>query len=41
MAGADRGLFARSVPVLPDTLADAGGVTVSDLEWVQDDEDEQ
>jgi glutamate dehydrogenase (NAD(P)+) len=32
---ADRILFARGVPVLPDILANAGGVTVSYYEWVQ------
>ncbi len=33
---ADRVLFDRGVVVLPDILANAGGVTVSYLEWVQD-----
>src|SRR5690606_1289845 len=32
---ADRALFARGIPVLPDILANAGGVTVSYYEWVQ------
>jgi len=32
---ADRILFERGVPVLPDILANAGGVTVSYYEWVQ------
>ncbi|HYE13861.1 MAG TPA: Glu/Leu/Phe/Val dehydrogenase [Pyrinomonadaceae bacterium] len=34
--GADRELFDRGVTVLPDILANAGGVTVSYYEWVQD-----
>src|SRR5690606_9842092 len=38
---ADRALFARGVPVLPDILANAGGVTVSYYEWVQNNENEQ
>jgi glutamate dehydrogenase (NAD(P)+) len=29
-------LAARGIPVLPDVLANAGGVTVSYFEWVQD-----
>jgi glutamate dehydrogenase (NAD(P)+) len=29
-------LLARGIPVVPDVLANAGGVTVSYLEWVQD-----
>lgn len=33
---ADRILFDRGVIVLPDILANAGGVTVSYFEWVQD-----
>ena len=33
---ADRILFDRGIMVLPDILANAGGVTVSYLEWVQD-----
>lgn len=33
---ADRILFDRGVMVLPDILANAGGVTVSYFEWVQD-----
>lgn len=32
---ADRVLFARGIPVLPDILTNAGGVTVSYFEWVQ------
>jgi glutamate dehydrogenase (NAD(P)+) len=32
---ADRVLFAKGIPVLPDILANAGGVTVSYFEWVQ------
>lgn len=38
---ADRVLSARGVPVLPDILASAGGVTVSYFEWVQNNEYEQ
>lgn len=38
---ADRALFERGVPVLPDILANAGGVTVSYYEWVQNQENEQ
>jgi len=34
--GADRILFANDVFVIPDILANAGGVTVSYFEWVQD-----
>ncbi len=34
--GADRVLFERGVFILPDILANAGGVTVSYYEWVQD-----
>jgi glutamate dehydrogenase (NAD(P)+) len=34
--GADRVLFERGAMVLPDILANAGGVTVSYYEWVQD-----
>jgi glutamate dehydrogenase (NAD(P)+) len=33
---ADDVLFARGIMVLPDILANAGGVTVSYFEWVQD-----
>ncbi|MHB1549859.1 MAG: Glu/Leu/Phe/Val family dehydrogenase [Vulcanimicrobiaceae bacterium] len=33
---ADRILFDRGIMVLPDILANAGGVTVSYFEWVQD-----
>lgn len=32
---ADDALFARGVPVVPDILANAGGVTVSTFEWQQ------
>ncbi len=38
---ADRILFERGIPVLPDILANAGGVTVSFYEWVQNVENEQ
>ena len=38
---ADRILFARGIPVLPDILCNAGGVTVSYYEWVQNHENEQ
>jgi glutamate dehydrogenase (NAD(P)+) len=34
--GADKLLFARGIEVVPDILANAGGVTVSYFEWVQD-----
>jgi glutamate dehydrogenase (NAD(P)+) len=34
--GADRILFDRSIMVIPDILANAGGVSVSYFEWVQD-----
>ncbi len=37
---ADRVLFARGIPVIPDILANAGGVTVSYFEWVQNIENE-
>jgi glutamate dehydrogenase/leucine dehydrogenase len=37
---ADRELFARGVPVLPDILTNSGGVTVSYFEWVQNIENE-
>ena len=33
---ADAILWARGIPVLPDILTNAGGVTVSYFEWVQD-----
>ena len=36
MPEADEILFERGVMVLPDILANAGGVTVSYFEWVQD-----
>jgi glutamate dehydrogenase (NAD(P)+) len=39
--GADRILFNRGIPVLPDILANAGGVTVSYYEWVQNNKNEQ
>ncbi len=38
---ADADLFRRGVPVLPDILANSGGVTVSYFEWVQNNENEQ
>ncbi len=38
---ADRILYAKGIPVLPDILANAGGVTVSYFEWVQNIENEQ
>ncbi|MDG1809652.1 MAG: glutamate dehydrogenase, partial [Pirellulaceae bacterium] len=34
-ANADETLFKRGVTVIPDILANAGGVTVSYFEWVQ------
>jgi len=34
--GADEILAERGIPVLPDVLTNAGGVTVSYFEWVQD-----
>ena len=37
---ADELLFARGVPVIPDILANSGGVTVSYFEWVQNIENE-
>src|SRR5581483_7474846 len=33
---ADRILAERGIPILPDVLTNAGGVTVSYFEWVQD-----
>jgi len=38
---ADRILFAKGIRVIPDILANAGGVTVSYFEWVQNIENEQ
>jgi glutamate dehydrogenase (NAD(P)+) len=38
---ADRILFQRGLPVLPDILANSGGVCVSYFEWVQNNENEQ
>ena len=38
---ADAILFERRVPILPDILANAGGVTVSYFEWAQNIENEQ
>jgi glutamate dehydrogenase/leucine dehydrogenase len=38
---ADRALFERGIPVLPDILTNSGGVTVSYFEWVQNIENEQ
>ncbi|HEX2241158.1 MAG TPA: glutamate dehydrogenase, partial [Actinomycetota bacterium] len=32
---ADRALQDRGIPIVPDILANAGGVAVSYLEWVQ------
>jgi len=40
-SAADDILFERGIPVLPDILANAGGVTVSYFEWVQNIENEQ
>jgi glutamate dehydrogenase (NAD(P)+) len=38
---ADQVLFSRGIPVLPDILANSGGVCVSYFEWVQNIENEQ
>jgi glutamate dehydrogenase (NAD(P)+) len=38
---ADRILFEKGIPVLPDILANSGGVCVSYFEWVQNIENEQ
>jgi glutamate dehydrogenase (NAD(P)+) len=38
---ADRILLDRGIPVVPDILANAGGVSVSYFEWVQNDQNEQ
>ena len=38
---ADRVLFDRGVPIIPDILANSGGVTVSYFEWVQNIENEK
>jgi glutamate dehydrogenase (NAD(P)+) len=38
---ADRILFSKGIPVLPDILANSGGVTVSYFEWVQNIENEK
>jgi glutamate dehydrogenase/leucine dehydrogenase len=37
---ADKVLFERGIPILPDILANSGGVTVSYFEWVQNIENE-
>jgi glutamate dehydrogenase/leucine dehydrogenase len=37
---ADQILFERGIPILPDILANSGGVTVSYFEWVQNIENE-
>ena len=37
---ADLALFARGIPIIPDILANSGGVTVSYFEWVQNIENE-
>jgi glutamate dehydrogenase (NAD(P)+) len=37
---ADKALFERGIPVLPDILTNSGGVTVSYFEWVQNIENE-
>jgi glutamate dehydrogenase/leucine dehydrogenase len=37
---ADKVLFARGIPILPDILTNSGGVTVSYFEWVQNIENE-
>ncbi|HYS52485.1 MAG TPA: Glu/Leu/Phe/Val dehydrogenase [Thermoanaerobaculia bacterium] len=37
---ADAALFERGIPVIPDILANSGGVTVSYFEWVQNIENE-
>jgi glutamate dehydrogenase/leucine dehydrogenase len=39
--GADAVLQRRGIPVIPDILANGGGVTVSYYEWVQNIQDEQ
>ncbi|MFV1988964.1 MAG: Glu/Leu/Phe/Val dehydrogenase, partial [Gemmatimonadota bacterium] len=39
--GAEAVFFERGIPVLPDILANAGGVTVSYYEWVQNNKNEQ
>ena len=37
---ADKVLFERGIPILPDILTNSGGVTVSYFEWVQNIENE-
>lgn len=38
---ADQILTAKGIPVIPDILANAGGITVSYFEWVQNNENQQ
>ncbi len=39
--GSDAVMKERGIPVIPDILANAGGVTVSYMEWVQNNKNEQ